>query len=71
MGLLIYLKESTSVPSWIFLSLIVGIGTGILFSAQGFAVQASALPADVPFAGAMYCKFNFSSHLAHSTESRA
>jgi len=54
MGLLIYLKESTSVPSWIFLSLVAGIGTGILFSAQGFAAQASAPPADVPFAGAMY-----------------
>jgi hypothetical protein len=57
MGLLIYLKESTSTPSWIFLSLIAGTGTGILFSAQGFAAQASASNADIPFAGAMYSFF--------------
>jgi hypothetical protein len=57
MGLLIYLKQSTNVPSWIFLSLVAGTGTGMLFSAQGFAAQASVSNADLPFAGAMYSFF--------------
>ena len=53
MGLLISLKQSTSTPSWVFLSLIPGCGMGVLFSAQGFAAQASVSNADLPFAGAM------------------
>lgn len=57
MGLLIYLKQATNTPSWIFLSLIAGTGTGILFSAQGFAAQASASNEDIPFAGALYSFF--------------
>jgi hypothetical protein len=57
MGLLIYLKQSTNTPSWVFLSLVAGVGTGILFSAQGFAAQASASNADIPFAGALYSFF--------------
>ncbi|TVY20686.1 Efflux pump FUS6 [Lachnellula arida] len=57
MGLLIYLKPSTNTPSWIFLSLVGGFGTGMLFSAQGFAAQASSSNADLPFAGAMYSFF--------------
>jgi hypothetical protein len=46
-------KPATNTPSWIFLSLVGGFGTGMLFSAQGFAAQASASNADLPFAGAM------------------
>ncbi|KAJ8066849.1 hypothetical protein OCU04_004231 [Sclerotinia nivalis] len=57
LGLLILLKESTSIVSWIFINLIPGIGLGTLFSAQGFAAQASASNADLPFAGAMYSFF--------------
>jgi len=57
MGLLIYLKQSTNTVSWIFLCLVPGFGTGILFSAQGFAAQASVSNADLPFAGAMYSFF--------------
>ena len=57
MGLLIYLQQSTNMPSWVFLSLIAGTGLGMLFSAQGFAAQASASNADLPFAGAMYSFF--------------
>jgi len=57
MGLLVYLKQSTNMPSWIFLSLVAGTGTGMLFSAQGFAAQASVSNTDVPFAGAMYSFF--------------
>jgi hypothetical protein len=57
MGLLVYLHTSTSTPAWIFLSLVAGTGTGMLFSAQGFAAQASASNFDLPFAGAMYSFF--------------
>jgi len=53
MGLFIHLKESITVVSWVFLSLVAGTGTGMLFSAQGFAAQASVSNADLPFAGAM------------------
>jgi hypothetical protein len=55
--LLILLKETTTTPQWIFLTLVVGIGGGILSSAQSFAVQASASNTDLPFAGAMYSFF--------------
>ena len=57
MGLLIYLQQSTNMTSWVFLSLVAGTGLGMLFSAQGFAAQASASNADLPFAGAMYSFF--------------
>ncbi|KAI9649271.1 hypothetical protein NHQ30_001841 [Ciborinia camelliae] len=57
LGLLVLLQESTSTISWIFINLIPGIGVGSLFSAQGFAAQASASNADLPFAGAMYSFF--------------
>jgi hypothetical protein len=57
MDLLIYLHRSTDIPSWIFLSLIAGTGLGMLFSEQGFAAQACASNADLPFAGATYSFF--------------
>lgn len=57
MGLLILLKESTSTVEWIFLSLVGGLGMGILYSAQSFAVQASASNKDLPFAAGMYSFF--------------
>ncbi|KAF7898662.1 hypothetical protein EAF00_005108 [Botryotinia globosa] len=56
LGLLILLKESTSIVSWIFFNLAPGIGLGTLFSAQGFAAHSSVINADLPFAGAM-CSF--------------
>lgn len=39
------------------MTLVPGTGAGILFSAQGFAAQASVSDADLPFAGAMYSFF--------------
>ena len=57
MGLLIYLRKGTKMPSWIFMSLVPGFGLGMLFSAQGFAAQSSASNEDLPFAGAMYSFF--------------
>ena len=53
MGLLIDLKTSTNVASWIFLCLPGGVGAGVLFSAQAFAVQSTVTNADLPFANAM------------------
>ncbi|KAM0148367.1 hypothetical protein ACHAPG_010016 [Botrytis cinerea] len=49
MGLLIYLQQSTNIPSWISLSLVAGTGLG--------SAQASVSNADLPFAGAMYSFF--------------
>jgi hypothetical protein len=54
---MILLKENTTTPQWIFINLVGGTGGGILYSAQSFAVQASASNADLPFAGAMYFFF--------------
>lgn len=57
MGLLTLLKEETTTVQWIFLSLVGGLGTGMLYSAQSIAVQASATNEDLPFAAAMYSFF--------------
>lgn len=57
LGLLVLLQKNTTTPQWIFLSLTAGLGTGILYSAQSFAVQASASNSDLPFAAAMYSFF--------------
>jgi hypothetical protein len=57
MGLLTILQRSTSIPVWIVLSLVAGIGLGILYSSQSFAVQAAASTVDLPFAAAMYSFF--------------
>lgn len=57
LGLLMLLKSSTTTVEWIFISLVGGLGLGMLYSAQSFAVQASASNADLPFAAAMYSFF--------------
>ncbi|KAH8798357.1 major facilitator superfamily domain-containing protein [Xylogone sp. PMI_703] len=59
LALLTLLHAGTTTLQWIFLSLPVGIGTGILYSAQSYAVQASASNEDLPFAAAMYSFFRF------------
>lgn len=53
----IVLKENTNTATWAAMLLIVGVGTGMLFSAQGFACQAPVSNDDLPFAGAMYSFF--------------
>lgn len=40
LGLLQLLNRQTSMPSWILINLVVGIGTGVLFTGQGIASQA-------------------------------
>lgn len=56
MGLLCLLESDTSIPGWIFLIAVSGLGLGILFPSLVFAIQASAEPAQVPMAVAM-CSF--------------
>ncbi|EMD86634.1 hypothetical protein COCHEDRAFT_1146356 [Bipolaris maydis C5] len=57
MGVLIVIKVDTSTPAWIFISLVGGIGTGILFPAMALAVQASATAADQAYAANMFSFF--------------
>lgn len=42
MGLLIYIQTGTSTVAWIFLNVVGGVGTGLLFAAMAIAVQASS-----------------------------
>ena len=54
MGVLYNLTPDTSIPAWIFLNLVPGMGLGMLYSSLAYATQASADQADVAFAAAMY-----------------
>lgn len=54
MGLLCNLTPDTSIPAWIFMNLVPGVGLGTLFSGLAYATQASAEQVDVAFAAAMY-----------------
>lgn len=54
LGLLIYLDVDTKVPAWVFLNLVPGIGTGILFPSMGLAVQAASSAQDQAAAVTMF-----------------
>jgi hypothetical protein len=54
MGLLYLLRPETSVPAFVFLNLVPGLGMGLLFSSMNLATQAAAPERDVGFAAAMY-----------------
>lgn len=54
MGLLYLLSPTTSIPAWIFLNLVAGLGLGLLFSSMNLAIQAATPQKDVGFAAAMY-----------------
>ena len=54
MGVLYDLTPDTSIPAWIFMNLVPGMGLGMLYSSLAYATQASADQADVAFAAAMY-----------------
>lgn len=56
-GLLTLFKADTAMGEWIPISLISGLGLGILYPAMSFAIQASASNADLPFAAALYSFF--------------
>ncbi|PVI08234.1 MFS general substrate transporter [Periconia macrospinosa] len=49
-GLLIYLEPDTTTVAWVFLNLVGGVGTGMLFPAMGISVQASASSQDQAYA---------------------
>ncbi|KFZ15391.1 hypothetical protein V502_05633 [Pseudogymnoascus sp. VKM F-4520 (FW-2644)] len=53
MGLLCLLESNSSIPAWIFLMLVSGLGLGILFPSLVFAIQVSAKPINVAMAVAM------------------
>jgi hypothetical protein len=53
-GLLILIKVDSSVPAWVFLNLVPGVGTGVLFAAMAIAVQASSTNADMAWAVTMF-----------------
>jgi hypothetical protein len=53
-GLLLLLKPTSSIPAWLFLNILVSIGTGMLFPAMGLGVQAAGRPRDAGHAAAFY-----------------
>ncbi|KAF3930951.1 hypothetical protein ABW19_dt0210209 [Dactylella cylindrospora] len=53
-GLLYLLDVHTPTVSWIFINLVSGLGTGILFPAMGLAIQAAAPAGDTGYAVAMF-----------------
>ena len=57
LGLLYLLDADTSVPAWIFLNLVSGLGTGALFPAHQFSVQAATDDDALAAAVAMYSFF--------------
>ncbi|KAF2186978.1 MFS general substrate transporter [Zopfia rhizophila CBS 207.26] len=50
MGILILLKTDTTTVEWIFLNLVGGLGTGILFPAMAITAQAAATSKDQAYA---------------------
>lgn len=53
-GLLIYLKTDTTTAGWIFLNLVGGVGTGMLFPAMAIATQAAATSKDQAYASNIF-----------------
>ncbi|KAM0461534.1 hypothetical protein ACHAPV_004240 [Trichoderma viride] len=57
LGLLCILRPGTSIPGWIFLNLVSGIGLGFLFPSVATAIQAATSPENVPMALALFSFF--------------
>ena len=57
MGLLYLQTPYTSTVAWVFLNLVPGLGTGILFAGMGIAIPAAADPKDMAHAVAFYSFF--------------
>ncbi|KAJ9648613.1 hypothetical protein H2201_000944 [Coniosporium apollinis] len=53
-GILIKLEEDTSTVGWVFMNIISGLGTGMLFPSMAMATQASASNEDQAHAVAMF-----------------
>ncbi|CAG8119975.1 unnamed protein product, partial [Penicillium nalgiovense] len=56
-GIMCLIKVSTSVPGWVFLNLVAGLGLGFLFPSLGFAIQASSTNENLATAVAMFSFF--------------
>ena len=56
-GVLYLLDVHTATVEWVFLNLVSGVGTGMLFAGMAFAIQASATNKDLAFAVAMFSFF--------------
>ncbi|KAL1301487.1 hypothetical protein AAFC00_005733 [Neodothiora populina] len=56
-GIQILLDVTTSLPAWIFLTLVSGLGTGMLFPSTMFGVQAATPGKDIPSAVALFTFF--------------
>ena len=56
-GLLVILKVDTTIPAWIFLTMVFGVGLGILFPSMQFSLQAATTNKDMGFAVAMFSFF--------------
>ncbi|KAF3922626.1 hypothetical protein ABW21_db0200329 [Orbilia brochopaga] len=56
-GLLYLLDVTTSTVAWIFINLVSGVGTGMLFPAMGLGIQAAAPLGDTGYAVAMFSFF--------------
>ncbi|KAL9616549.1 MAG: hypothetical protein Q9160_008591 [Pyrenula sp. 1 TL-2023] len=56
-GILYLLKPDTSIPGFIFLNLVSGIGMGMVFPTETIAIQASSPAADVAFAMGLFSLF--------------
>ncbi|ETN37020.1 uncharacterized protein HMPREF1541_08008 [Cyphellophora europaea CBS 101466] len=57
MGLTILLEVDTSIPAWIFINIVPGIGFGLLFPALQFQVQAASTNEDMGFAVGLFVFF--------------
>lgn len=57
MGLLTLLDVHTSTVSWVFICLVGGLGTGVLFPSMAFAIQAAASSEDTAYAVSMFSFF--------------
>ncbi|KAJ5198558.1 major facilitator superfamily domain-containing protein [Penicillium cinerascens] len=56
-GIMCLIKVNTSVPGWVFLNLVAGLGLGFLFPSLGFAIQASSTNENLATAVAMFSFF--------------
>ncbi len=56
-GLLILMDVDTSIPEWIFLNLVFGLGTGFLFPSLALALQAAAMNDDMGYAVTLFAFF--------------
>ena len=54
MGVLYNLSPDTSIPAWIFMNLVPGLGLGMLYNGLAYATQVTVFAKDVGFAAAMY-----------------